>query len=293
MQIHTSMSALRHHAIEPALLARLLELVPEGKYRGAPNDKDGFKLDLPESDPRVGAVLSLLALHGYTQDEYPDAKRKHYRLVRRRTYDASDVAQAPFFWVESCEVNGSTDGERTADNLLQLAREVVREWEEVTLIRPTFVVPLADKERLEQAGFNGLVMRPTVQTAPGRGSKGETTPLQPVAPDSPSESWWELRSDTTIGPMQRVTRLALGARPDPLPTGVRGPGRFASEGFFDFRPVYARAAIEAVAGKDIVETWEYPSRPSEPEMLYSPRLREAIRQIQPACKWIPVQVVDL
>lgn len=286
------MSALDQRDVDPGLLSKLLELVPEGKFRGSPSDKDGFKLDLPESDPRVGAVLSLLASHGFSQAKYPDAKLKHYRLNRRRKYDASDFAAAPLFWVENCEVKGSTDGERTTDHLLKLSFREAGRWEEVTWVKNTFVVPRAQKLELESAGFNGLVMRPTVQTAPVRGSKSDTAPWQPVTLDSPSQSWWEVRSDATIGPMLRVTRLALGAKPDPLSPGARGPGRLTSEGFFDFRPVYTRAAIEAVAGKDIVETWEYAHRPTEPEVLYSARMREAIHKIQPACKWVPVEVAS-
>jgi len=83
----------------------------------------------------------------------------------------------------------------------------------------------------------------------------------------------------------------LTAQREVLPEGVRGPGVLESEGFDDFRPVYPRAAIDAAAGLDTVNTWEFRYRATEPEVLMSARLRAAVMEIQPACRMVPVEVV--
>lgn len=300
MQILTSMSVLRHHDTPPDLLALLFQLVPEGRFRATPNDKESFKLDLPEPDPRVNSVLQLLQERGFKQAELPDARQRLYRLVRRRTYDASDLAAAPFCWLAYCEVKGSTDGERTDKGLLRLAHADVQNWDEVTKIGPSLVIPDSFKRELEQARYKGLVFRPTVQTKPSRdhrSRKGAASPNpnpdEPVVTTPPEDAWWEVASETRIGPMHDVRRLALTGRQEPLSPNVQGPGVLVNEETYnDFRPVYSRSAINAVGTKDIVHTWEFVFRAEDPEMLVSPRLRAAFHAVQPACTWIPVEVVD-
>lgn len=298
MEILTSMSALRHHETSPELLALLFQLVPEGRSRCMPNEKEGFKLDLPESDPRIASVLKLLHGHGYKQAETPDGRQRLYRLIRRRKYVPSDFTAAPFCWLEYCEVRGSTDGERTDDGLLRLPHADVRKWKEITKVGPTFVVPGAVKQSLEQSHFRGLIFRPTVQTKPrprfrGSSSSPDYPPGDPVTLASPADAWWEVASDTTIGPMHSAKRLALTAQREPLPSGTRGPGTFRNiENIDDFRPIYARSSADAVAAHDIVHTWEYAFRSTDPEILVSPRLRESLRKLQSACKWVPIEVVQ-
>lgn len=300
MQVLTSMSVLRHHDTPPEVLARLFELVPEGRFRATPKDKESFKLDLPESDPRVKSVLTLLHDQGYTQAELPDARQRRYRLIRRRRYEASDIAAAPFCWLEYCEVRGSTDGERTDDGLLRLPQADVEAWGQAVKIGPTLVVLDAVKRTLQRSGYAGLLFRPTVQTKPARPNRsaggavsqrrqpGEAVPLA-----SPECAWWEVAAHTRIGPMVNIRRLALTGQREPLPSGTQGPGTLVNEeGFDDFRPVFARSAINAVGNKDIVHTWEFVFRADEPEVLVSPRLREAFQAVQPACRWVPVEVVE-
>lgn len=296
MQILTSMSALRHHETSPELLALLFQLVPEGRNRSTPNEKEGFKLDLPESDPRITSVLNLLHDHGYRQAETSDGRQRLYRLIRRRKYAPDDFSTAPFCWLEYCEVRGSTDGERTDDGLLRLPYADVRKWKEITKVGPTFVVPDAVKQSLEQSNFRGLLFRPTVQTKPRPRSRGSSStpdyqPGEPVTLTSPADAWWEVASDTTIGPMHSVRRLALTAQREPLPSGTRGPGAMRNtEGFDDFRPIYARPSVDAVATHDIVHTWEFAFSFTDPEILVSSKLREALHKLQPACKWVPIEV---
>lgn len=296
MQILTSMSMLRHHETAPELLAQLFQLIPEGRFRSTPKEPEGFKLDLPESDPRVASVLKLLHDHGYKEAEYPDARQRLYRLTRRRKYEPSDLAAAPFCWLEYGEVRGSTDGERTDDGLLRLPHADVRKWKVITKVGPTFVVPDAVKRTLENSLYRGLIFRPTVQTKPRAQSafaSSQYQPGEPVTLSSLADTWWELASDTTIGPMHSVNRLALTPQREPLPSGTRGPGTFRNtEIIDDFRPIYARSSVDAVAAYDIVHTWEYSFRATDPEILVSPRLREALHTLQPACKWIPIEVIN-
>lgn len=300
MQVLASMSVLRPHDTPPELLALLLQVVPEGRFRATPKDKEGFKLDLPETDPRVNQVLMLLKDHGYTQVELPDARQRQYRLIRRRRYEPSDIAAAPFCWLEYCEVKGSTDGERTNNGLLRLPHADVGEWEQAVKIGPTLVVLDAVKRGLEGAGYAGLEFRQTVQTMAAqakRATRGAVSqggqPGEPVPHVSPECAWWELASDTCIGPMLNIRRLALTGQREPLPSGTQGPGTLVNEeNFNDFRPVFARSAIDAVAKQDIVHTWEFVFRAHEPEILVSCRLREAVHAVQPACRWVPVEVVE-
>jgi hypothetical protein len=290
VRVVCSMSALDGESTPPELLSQLWELAPECRHRSYPGAKDGFKLELAESDPRVAQVLQLIGGSGYTQAEYPDRRNKHYRLIRRRRYDEADMAGAPLFWLEYCEVRGSTDGERTEDGLLRLPRGDARKWKEPTVVGRTFIVRDGVKRRLEAGGFKGLWFRPTIQTGRVRGGGGQG-PGEQVGLATPEDAWWELAAERTMAPMLRVRRRALTAQREVLPEGVRGPGVLESEGFDDFRPVYTREAVEAVAGMDIVHTWEFAFRPLEPEVLMSGRLRAVMMELQPACRMVPVEVV--
>jgi hypothetical protein len=208
------------------------------------------------------------------------------------------LAAAPFCWLEYCEVRGSTDGERTDDGLLRLPHADLRKWKEITKIGSTFVVPDAVKRTLEKSLYRGLIFRPTVQTKPRSRSRGGSSPSddqpgEPVTLSSPADTWWEITSAITIGPMHSVKRLALTPQRETLPSGTRGPGTFRNiENIDDFRHLYSRSSINAVAAHDIVHTWEYSFRSTDPEILVSPRLREALHKLQPACTWVPIELTD-
>ncbi len=148
----------------------------------------------------------------------PDSK-PYYRVVRLRRYEPSDYVDVAFLEPDSSE-RAPTTGERTADGRLQIDFSGVKQMSPAERAAPLLaghagvLVPERVKQRLERAGFEGMVFRPT---ALGRMLDDDRTKVVKWS-NVGAEPLWEWRSDITMPwvasrqtVMDAITRRPLGS----------------------------------------------------------------------------------
>ncbi len=307
------------------LIERLLSIAPHSEVSSPKNP--WWSLD--EQDPRLTQLLSILHNQGLKERPSEEAERPTffspliqrvrrllrlppsnasqktelcYNVVRWRQYEPADYTGVQFLEPESAErIIAARD--RAADGRIQIdfygVPDLSPEERAAPLLNGQYgmLVPERIKQRLEIAGFKGMVFRPTsvgrmIDDDRRREIKWSKVGIEPL---------WEWRSDITmpwVAPQQNVmdavTRLPL-----------KGNDR-RSDAFVYILPeptfnraelIYSRQELDATlppgcdAAMTRERTWRIPEDDNS-QLIVSARVREWwLEEGLAADNWTPVRVV--
>lgn len=288
------MPSMARQDLGESCFAELADIYPDGS-----EDELSFGFRLPQSDPRVGRLLSVLARHGMKPKKgFLDGPGFHYQL--RRTYSVKDWNEArlltimPRNWTMIYNLPGGQIGfiAREANHKADLIGD--KQCHRVLL------VPDRVKRGLEHANLRHLRFQSAVQLS------SVVDKLGPIPLKSNSQrlgQWWVLASDLIL-PQLSITcdvrlvpdRKGLHGNEPPFPRMQDDPPYVSlHERQFIHAELHYRAAeidklpeFDAAMSREVFgNTLVGPSR----ELIVSNRFYKVCRALELRVSWQPVRLV--
>lgn len=303
MRERASISGISPETVGQALFDELRRINPDGYGVGRPSwhppHKPAEWLDvrLGKDDPRVEAILGVLAQRGFTPWlGFRKMAPKQFQLMILREFDESDLAACEFLQPDFGHAADAADRDeagRIKVNATTLPRKGGLAW-----CHRGHLVSEAVRRGLVAAGLQRLRFLPTSIGDHSSVDEGENEVVE-----YDGRTWWELTTDVVLPPILLSGGLALlDCDGQPVRHGDFTNGCFLREGAVQNPELRYRASdLAALAPFDIAKTFEifgnrpYAGRPPNDDnrlTVVSQRFYQACRSINENVHGSPVRIVE-
>lgn len=271
---------LRSTYILPSVLNELVRLYPEGLGLIPNNGGRYFKGTFAEDDPRLEAILKVMADNGYRPaDRGKRALPTEFGFEIRREYDESDYAAAAYMAGGSADCFVSVAYRAEATGNLQLHQGRFPKNKNFGQAYVWTVISDAGRRKLEGEYLRHLVFRPVEQTT------------EEGMPNVRVEGYWELTSDLILPPLSK--KCILMNNDEKVFSGDYQSGCFLIEGFYTPPEIhYDARTLSSVEPFDLALTHEKFGNTEEvyPYLITSRRLYEVCKKHGLKMAGVPVRI---
>lgn len=269
---------------------------------------------IEESSPLVAEALRALAQHGI--EEYGlrlsvVTASGHYYRRRIRVFAAEQIASAELvMWDGITSEYIMAAGEKRTDGRLVIATgDTEGRWsfaktkaaQQLWACGPYLLASRAARERLESAGFTGLVFREVLLAVPLKDEyeldenslPDEDDSSHEIVPCEPGDEIYEVTSDRTLPAMVRalIRRADWSGVETPF-DNVHCP--LCNPHFADLQAVYRRSDLRNLPRFDAARALEprgHDTYPDSSLLIFSQHLAQVLQQLSPQMNFRPVAIL--